>query len=235
MKCTPMIFNREMVCALLEGRKTVTRRPLKIKPEWHFEKIGKITSSHPKKGSWGAFVRKGAGTDFPETDLIKAPCWIGDLIWVRETFKVDVNSYNDLSGEYVVMYPATDDCKLFTPSYDNNDACAFLSEKKHFTPSIHMPRWANRLILKVTDVRIERVKEITDDQAEKEGMMTTEASQKKAIECGLSWFERPAVQFKNLWQRIYEDWESNPYVWVIEFEVVNQNIDKYLNGVNKCQ
>lgn len=237
MKCVPMIFNREMVCALLEGRKTVTRRPLKIKPEWHFEKIGKITSSHPKKGSWGAFVRKGAGTDFPETDLIKAPCWIGDLIWVRETFcmgRIFDHDSGHPASDYLYVEQCKDDKNY--PIYKQQCLSDGVElEEVRWTPSIHMPRRASRLTLKVTDVRIERVKEITDDQAEKEGMMTTEASQKKAIECGLSWFERPAVQFKNLWQRIYEDWESNPYVWVIEFEVVNQNIDKYLNGVNKCQ
>lgn len=205
MKCVPMIFNREMVCALLEGRKTVTRRPVKpAPPEWCKE-FG-YTTFTPERHISGRGRYEDQG---PAEKFIKQPIFKGDLVWVRETF-----------GDCGVRY-------VYKADSDDGASCMI----KKWTPSIHMPRWANRLVLKVTDVRIERVQEITDDQAEKEGMMTSEASQKKAIECGLSWFERPAVQFKNLWRRIYGDWESNPYVWVIEFEVVNQNIDEYLNGV----
>lgn len=76
-----------MVNALLDGRKLVTRRPLVIPEGWelHDRKLSKITSSHPKKGKWGVLIRRGVDTDFPQTNLVPAPCFIDDLVWVRET------------------------------------------------------------------------------------------------------------------------------------------------------
>ncbi|SKA52846.1 hypothetical protein [Photobacterium toruni] len=238
MKCTPMIFNTEMVSALLEGHKIVTRRPLKPQPtksgrgyiHWH-SNIYKTMVNLDAVNSLSMLE------GFLSASDICPVASIGDLIWVRETFQGPLfdtekmpeyqeNSTKFETPEYCI-YAATDKKQEFY-DMDDNLIC-------RWRPSIHMPRWASRITLKVTDVRIERVKEITDAQAEKEGMMTTEASQNAAIAGGLGWFERPSVQFKNLWQRIYENWESNPYVWVIEFEVINQNIDKYISKMNDDQ
>ena len=224
MKCVPMIFNREMVCALLEGRKNVTRRPLKVPEGWelHDRKLSKITSSHPKKGKWGALIRRGVDTDFPQSNLVAAPCFVGDLVWVRETFCMgrifDYDSGHPAS-DYLYVEQCKDDKNY--PIYKQQCLSDGVElEEVRWTPSIHMPRCASRLTLKVTDVRIERVKEITPQGAKDEGFN--------------DW-----TGFAFTWSSIYLDrglgWDDNPYVWVIEFEVVNQNIDKYLNGVNKCQ
>lgn len=97
-----------------------------------------------------------------------------------------------------------------------------------------MPRAASRLTLKVTDVRIERVQDITEEQAIKEGMPTDEECQRMAIESGLGWYQKPDIWFKNLWDSIYGNWHQNPYVWVIEFEVIHQNVDKYLESVKEA-
>lgn len=79
-------------------------------------------------------------------------------------------------------------------------------------PSIHMPRWASRLTLKVTDVRIEKLNDLrkSDEQVKKEGFE--------------NW-----PQFKHVWESIYGQSKPNDYVWVIEFEVIHKNVDKYLS------
>lgn len=201
MKSIGMSFNTEMVQALLSGNKTVTRRPLKIQDGWSFDKIGKITSSHPKKGSWGAFVKKGVGTKFPQADLIKTPCWVGDEIYVRE------------SSWCVMTRTEGGDCQtkeriFIADGYPK--PWPFANDKFHYwktIPSIHMPKWASRITLKVTDVRIEKVQDITVTQAMREGIAH------RSMNC-------PIAEFGQLYNNIYGNWSDNPYVWVIEFEVI---------------
>ncbi|WP_070964836.1 ASCH domain-containing protein [Vibrio sonorensis] len=216
MKEVPMIFNTDMVKALLDGRKLVTRRPLTIPECWelHDRKLSKITSSHPKKGRWGALIRKGIGTDFPQSNLVAAPCFVGDLIWVRETFAaLGHNDYeqvnpNNLSSIHEYRYKASE-----------RDSIANCKDHEvrgyKWVPSIHMPKTASRLTLKVTDVRIERVQDITEEQAEKEGMEPARPSS--------LWYPY-RTSFMDVWDDIYSNWNQNPYVWVIEFEVIHKNI-----------
>ncbi|MDI7855118.1 hypothetical protein [Vibrio parahaemolyticus] len=242
MKETYLPFTADMVNALLDGRKLVTRRPLVIPEGWelHDRKPSKITSSHPKKGKWGALIRRGVGTDFPQSDLVTAPCFVGDLVWVRETWGV-VNHSFDEDGNMVEWTPDRPALPVKELKYGKgyytgsviyradgemrwcND---FEEEISAWHPSIHMPKAASRITLKVADVRIERVQEITEEQAVLEGMPTDEECQRKAIESGLSWYQKPVTWFKNLWDGLYNNWSDNPYVWVIEFEVVNKNVSE---------
>lgn len=104
----------------------------------------------------------------------------------------------------------------------------FEDEVSAWHPSIHMPRAASRTTLIVTDVRIERVQEITEEQAILEGMPTREEAQRMAVESGLGWYQNPVVWFKNLWDGLYNNWNKNPYVWAIEFKVVKKNISEVL-------
>ncbi|EPX4144439.1 hypothetical protein ACW0FS_004117 [Vibrio vulnificus] len=214
MKTIPMIFNDDMVKAIVSGRKTVTRRP--AKGVTYSERMGFIFNGYAH----------GIGSDHRQTmnNIIKRPvkagCPVntGDLIYVRETWANAGANAPELTL-YRANYPE------HVPAHYENVPC--LSDIK-WTPSIHMPRWASRLTLKVTDVRIERVQEITEEQAIFEGMPTNEECQRMAVEAGLSWYQKPVTWFKNLWDSIYNDWNNNPYVWVIEFEVIHQNVDTYL-------
>lgn len=230
MKTIPMIFNTEMVKALLSGSKAVTRRPLTVPDGWelHDRKPSKITSSHPKKGKWGALIRRGVGTDFPQSDLVSAPCFVGDLIWVRETFAAlghdDYNQVNpnDVASVHEYRYKASENPNLANCS--DHEVRGY-----KWVPSIHMPKHASRLTLKITDVRIERVQDITEEQAVLEGMPTSEKCQRMAVESGLSWYQKPVTWFKSLWDSIYNDWSNNPSVWVIEFEVIHKNVAQVIN------
>jgi len=194
-----MIFNGEMVRALLDGRKTQTRRIMKPQPEvcprgghWWPSNVFK-TMLHIEeemqngKGGWGGLV--GDACRFGD---------VGDRIWVRETF-------GDC-GERLVYRADTDDgakCKV-----------------KRWTPSIHMPRWASRILLEITDVRVERLKDISESDAIAEGL-------EQYSDDGIIYYGpfgsgdcRPEVSYKKLWQSIYgeESWQANPWVWVIEFK-----------------
>ncbi len=218
MKVVPMIFNTDMVKALMAGDKLVTRRPAKNLS--FSERVGFIV------GEWAY----GIGWNLRETmnncirsKSAKCPAQRGDLIYVRETFRLFNHSDECGCSDYCSCPPSG------TPVYF---ATCGDSESK-WKPSIHMPRAASRLTLKVTDVRIERVQDITEEQAIKEGMPTDEECQRMAIESGLGWYQKPDIWFKNLWDSIYGNWHQNPYVWVIEFEVIHQNVDMYLESVKE--
>ncbi len=195
MKTIPMIFNTEMVKALLDGRKTVTRRPIKMPMK--DRDIGCDLS--PREVS--AEIDNGL--------FLNSPYCIGDLIWVRETFCYSINedgSTIDSNGNPCLSR----DSELFYRASPINGLDA------KWTPSIHMPRWASRLTLRVTDVRIERVQDITEEQAKAEGVNPV-----------VSQWETPesfVAGFAKIWNSIYSNWNENPYVWVIEFEVIYKNV-----------
>lgn len=225
MKTKPMIFNAEMVQALVSGKKTVTRRQVKPEPEpsglgydwWPSNKFGSMIRVSDFESIKFDYARDGT------IDIASDACPIaniGDLIWVRETFCHGPCGNASELILYRSGYPQ--------PELKRKYESVMSGEEIKWTPSIHMPRWASRLTLKVTDVRIERVQKITEEQAVMEGMPTDEECQRMAVDSGLGWHKKPTVWFKELWNRIYSNWSDNPYVWVIEFEVIHQNIDKYL-------
>ncbi len=219
MKIIPMLFQTELVRALLEGRKTVTRRPLDIAPGWELKdrKPTKITSSHPKKGKWGALIRKETFDDKYQHDLVTAPCFVGDLIYVRETFAaLGHNDYQQVNPSHIT--------EIHEYRYKASEKESIANCQDHevrgykWVPSIHMPKHASRLTLKVTDVRIERAHEITVDQALKEGISH------HSMNC-------PKAEFGQLWNELYNNWDQNPYVWVIEFEVIHKNVDQVISEI----
>lgn len=225
MKVKPMIFNTEMVKALLDGRKTVTRRPAKNLS--FSERMGFIVSD------WAY----GIGMDLRETmnncirsKSAKCPAQIGDLLYVRETWGV-VSHVFDEHENLTEWLPAdrpftkVDELKFGSGYYSGhaiykadgemkwcND---FGDEVSAWKPSIHMPRSISRITLKVTDVRIEKLNDLrkSDEQVKKEGFE--------------NW-----PQFKHVWESIYGQSKPNDYVWVIEFEVIHQNVDKYLSSLS---
>ncbi|EPT9728173.1 hypothetical protein ACVTT1_001257 [Vibrio cholerae] len=218
MKVVPMIFNTDMVKALMAGDKRVTRRPVKIDYE---------------RGMNGPVVR---GRNGEVSVLGFAPIAglcpfvnFGDLIYVRETFRLFNHSDECGCSDYCSCPPSG------TPFYFAN--CGGDSESK-WKPSIHMPRAASRLTLKITDVRIERVQDITEEQCRKEGVEHIDgqfdihqlSEMAKTFDGTL---EDAKALFACLWDSIYQNWKENPYVWVIEFEVIHQNVDKYLESVKE--
>lgn len=211
MKVVPMIFNTDMVKALMAGDKRVTRRPVKI----DYERGMNVPVVRGRNGEVSVLSFAPIAGLCPFVNF-------GDLIYVRETFRLFNHSDECGCSDYCSCPPSG------TPVYFAN--CGGDSESK-WKPSIHMPRAASRLTLKVTDVRVERVQDITEEQAIKEGI--NKHHQLPAFKSPIGYHTSPVYAFEELWNSIYGNWEENPYVWVIEFEVIHQNVDKYLESVKE--
>lgn len=201
MKERGMIFNAEMVRALLDGRKTQTRRPVKFPV--HDKNLGCELAGNELAGelSAGNYLNSAFGKP-------------GDRIWVRETWAEAGASAPDLKL-YRANYPE------HVPSHYENVPPA---NEIRWTPSIHMPRWASRILLEITGVRVERLNSIHDVDAMREGIqnLTTCSHADFGIPDVVN-AQHPARAFQLLWESIYgaESWKANPWVWVIEFKVVN--------------
>lgn len=199
-----MIFNSEMVRAILDGRKTQTRRIIKDctvgrDPISKFIQIGKkFIGCYPE--------------DVPE--LIRECCPYGvpgDRIWVRETWAEAGASAPDLKL-YRANYPA------HVPTHYENVPPA---EDVRWTPSIHMPRWASRITLEITGVRVEQLKSISEEEARSEGVARLREGFWKHYQPGWTQHQLSARRsFATLWDSIYGsgEWDRNPWVWVIEFK-----------------
>ncbi|OVX10810.1 hypothetical protein [Klebsiella pneumoniae] len=197
MKERGMIFNGEMVRAILDGRKTQTRRPIKWK-QTRFTEIGEREDG--SKWPWSEDAEHAC--DFWHPCPFGA---VGDRIWVRETFAaLEPGSYEQVKPQeghcQDLRYAATD--RLAKSDADIRGY--------KWVPSIHMPRWASRILLEITDVRVERLRSMSQDDARAEGVIAASGP----MESGLA--------FRELWDSIYgeESWKANPWVWVIEFKRV---------------
>ncbi|WP_445458406.1 hypothetical protein [Flavobacterium sp. HNIBRBA15423] len=204
MKIKPILFSTEMVQAILEGRKTQTRRTKGL------ETISKNANSYRYDG----LDESGdTGTEYQhffeiidhnkkpieKYCSIKSPYKIGDILWVREFF-VKFEKWKELEQKFSYYYKAD-----------------FYNHTFKYEPSIHMPKEACRLFLKIKNIRAERLNDISQADAIAEG-----------IKKDLGWknylFEGaetdPYSSFETLWKKINgkESWNSNPWVWVIDFE-----------------
>lgn len=220
LKVTPILFSAPMIRALLDGRKTQTRRVIKPKL------IPIVDECLRVNGRW-VF-------DTMEYDLGAISGRPGDLKWVRESWTPPHPTINP-----GVM---TRDCYRAT-----NRMPGMLRWK----PSIHMPRWASRLTLELTAVRVQRLQDISEEDAIAEGCFL-EASEIAANEALMQRELLPHIKaiggdkkypltvkskFSLLWSRIHgldsflhgpESWEANPWVWALTFRVHQQNIDAFL-------
>lgn len=194
-----LIFNSEMVRAILDGRKTQTRRPIKWK-QTRFTEIGEREDG--SKWPWSEDAEHAC--DFWHPCPFGA---VGDRIWVRETW----NKYGGLLT-YRADHDWIDDMRKET-------VCT-----AKWVPSIHMPRWASRILLEITDVRVERLNAISEEDARAEGIIDGGCLNCGEPEpCGCANPEPDATDaFAYLWQSIYgqENWNANPWVWVISFKRV---------------
>lgn len=209
----PILFSGPMVNAILEGRKTQTRRVIKnLDGVWRF-----VETNHSKIEPNKAFIQDKYGDYHP------MPCpygEIGDHLWVRETWltdeKYDHTKPSEIPRGASIEYPATD-----LPYH--------LGKKRQ---SIFMPRWASRITMEITDIHIERLQDITDKDALAEGIQqfTKDGVGFKYGLDGWNWSylngspymcRTPIIAFEDLWGSINgkkHPWESNPWVWVVEFK-----------------
>ena len=211
MKIKSIILNTEAVQATLDGRKSCTRRLVKPQPDGkHTFSLGFVTDSTEKKelGCFGFGTDKYGGS----IQFAKPSYQPGDILYVRETVWQKIGHYLDVDGEP-------------KPSWYNEFRYVASDEKPETgwnyswvkRPSIHMSKDAARIWLKVTDVRAERLQEITIDGIRNEGISSM------AVHAGD--MEIALKEWKNLWNSTIKKtdldrygWDANPWVWVIEFE-----------------
>lgn len=180
----PILFNMKMVRAILDGRKSCTRRIIKPQPQGYFEVSEEPLYIYDTDGKQGK---------------ITPPYQPGDILYVRETWKQAPNGY------------------YYYEDWQKDD----IADVTKWKPSIHMPKEAARIWLKVTNVRVERLQEITRLSVQKEGI---EVDPK---ECAgkFDFITELFLLFQELWDSTIKKsdldsygWDANPYVWVIEFE-----------------
>jgi len=208
----PILFNTEMVQAILDGRKTVTRRNIKNVTIIEDDKLDEWRFEYYNNYDYGSCSEKYFINTF-------APYQIDDILYVRETF---ANTWTPDSEDIGFIYKADGVPKKF-PYWGN----AKQYKDEVWIPSIHMPKEAARIFLRVTDIRVEKLQDITDEQTLKEGIQIIGTGLYAASEDSNFKLQQiyPKTAFKYLWNSTIKkqdigkyDWNSNPYVWVIEFE-----------------
>lgn len=199
----PILFNTEMVQAILEDRKINTRRITKFKPYTSLnETNGDFEICEPVTQN---FFR--CRLDFEKWAMQKCSYKVGDILYVRETF---ANTWTP-DGEEGFIYKADGEPSKF-PYWGNANQC----KDEVWIPSIHMPKEAARIFLKVTNIRVERIKATTAGDCKREGI-------KLDYDITDIWSADSYIdEFKKVWDSIYEKqgfgWNENPWVYVIEFE-----------------
>lgn len=205
MKERPILFSGSMVRALLAGTKTQTRRVVKMKPHQQIEE-------------------RGDGTPWPwmydsERD---ADAWLtcpygkpGDRLWVRESWKhIEGGNVYDAAGGVMDSFEPETLYRASRPNYPGQ-----------WKPSIHMPRWASRITLEITSVRVERLQGISEADALAEGVAQAVRDRLPVQQCG----EYDAIDvdplelYRDLWESINGtgSWGPNPWVWVLEFRRID--------------
>ncbi|HCT6468476.1 hypothetical protein ACMFGU_07590 [Morganella morganii] len=223
MKEHGIIFNAEMVRAILDGRKTQTRRIVKTVPTTH-DFHGWVMSSTCAKDEGKACWAIGNSPLLKDPIRLNCPLGkIGDRLWVRETWMPDAP--RDGTWSDVEFYGCKNSPLSMIPErYRSPGHCIYRAAwKGHeligWTPSIHMPRWASRILLEITGVRVERLQDISQADAIAEGAPPSHPTiDAVSREYGFPDFSRS--WFGQTWWHIYgkENWQANPWVWVIEFK-----------------
>jgi hypothetical protein len=222
MKERPILMSGPMVRAILDGRKTQTRRVI----DWSRARIDGFHASCGPDGYDTVTEKTIERVPWNAESLKHLDCPYGvpgDRLWVRESFQpllADGVSWNDSDYEtgngYAISYVATDGVKEFFDC-PNDEAFCY-----RITPSIHMPRWASRITLEITDVRVQRVQEISEEDARAEGIIDGGCLNCGESEpCGCSEPKpSPVDGFVYLWDSINGKkypWSSNPWTWALTF------------------
>ena len=211
MSSKPILFNTEMVKAILDGRKTQTRRVIPLKNN-DLIFTGFVVSSTAKNREGYCAFGKNKEQDL---EFIKPKYKVGDVLYVRETFNTFSNITMD--NEVGVIYKA-DNKEVILPCNGDYE-CEYVFNDK-WKPSIHMPKRYARVFLKVTNVRIERVQDISLTNMLEEWINHLKNYSMSGVVKPYTQIKR---EFINLWNSTIKDgykWEDNPYVFVYEFERV---------------
>lgn len=198
MKERPILFNAEMVRAILDGRKTQTRRLVKPQPWWVADpSVPFSTRDADPKG------------------IIKSPFGnVGDRLWVRETTCIAPKRF--ATPDDTCLTDDDGDKRYVSYKADGHSEEAMRDYGLKWTPAIHAPRWASRIDLDITAVRVERVLEITEEDAKAEGAPEQRHPHGgSTLPNSYRWHG-----FREIWQSIYGNWDANPWVWVYEFRRV---------------
>lgn len=200
----PILFNTDMVVAIMEGRKTVTRRLVKPQPGFFYDVGGRIPD--PDNPDHIAFL----AMDPNDHEEIRVPPYQpGDILYVRETWRV--NSASNPPSRCTIGYKAGGDATF-------DEIIALPTAKGEWKPSIHMPKEAARIFLRVKDVRVERLNNMQEEDAIAEGFP----------DLGVD-ADSPLERFSVLWDKTISrelrdefGWYANPWVWEIEFEKISK-------------
>ena len=206
----PILFSAPMVRALLAGTKTQTRRIAKVRKGLKLENL--IEHGERREGSIIHATR----------DMLAPPRFaIGDRLWVKETWRTH-RSWDDHKPSDVIP------CSRLWYEADGRDNC---DQHGKARVSIHMPRWASRLTLTVTDVRVERLQDISEADAIAEGCSPLSHPMGRTDllwhEIGPEQWQAPTRWYRNLWDSINGPgaWDANPWVVAVSFDVREGNID----------
>lgn len=220
MKEHPILFSAPMVRAILEGRKNQTRRPIK----W-------------KRTKYQSIEERDDGTLWPWRETEDAqdywyPCPYGqpgDHLWVREAWQGPLLESDEQVDEFRQspdIYKKPGFCAY--RATDTLDAIDENGKELGWRPSIHMPRWASRILLEITGVRVERLQDISEDDAKAEGadcLVTENCTAENRALLAMPLMD-DATPYRNgyalLWESINGDgsWAANPWVWVVKFKRV---------------
>jgi len=234
VKQIPILLNGEMVRAILDDRKTQTRRVVKSIDHDLLDMMSEDAETGapdsellellygPSTDDNGKIVREQwmvRCTECPEEGVLTLGqgfgC-IGDRLWVRETWRgvIGINSPHEPLKTGIARYTPDQEYCLRVEYRATQGVDA-----EPWRPSIHMPRWASRITLEITAVRVERLQDISEKDARAEGV----CGEAEAAESGLRWHDKPLRAFRFLWQSIKgpESWDKNPWVWVLEFKRVD--------------
>lgn len=223
MAIKPILFNTEMVQTILDGRKNCTRRMVKPQPdEKHTYPLGFVTDSTEKKevGCFGFGINEYGGS----IKYANPQYQPGDILYVRETWErfecwnCDGDERGNCPKEpKKSVLDKTCGCYMYRATDE-------ISGDAKWHPSIHMPKEAARIWLKVTNVRVEQLQDITEDGAEAEGVIDNRGF----IHSPENEYDRiytAREHFIEIWDRTIKKsdldsygWDANPWVWVIEFE-----------------
>ncbi len=210
----PILFSGPMVRALLAGRKTQTRRVVKQQPPAVAVDAGHLISGDPKtNGLWWWLDSTDLMDASTVGDEFRCPYGVpGDRLWVKETHATP--------NDQVVIYRANWREDALARGMDNvpvDDSAI------RWRPSIHMPRWASRLTLAITDVRVERLQDISVADAVTEGCDPVHMQPGGPTgDPGEGWLDY-REGYRALWNAINgpDSWDANPWVWALTFEVVS--------------
>lgn len=230
MRERPVIFSAPMVRAILDGRKTQTRRVVKTQPEmaqllthsgwnaWHDERGRPLRNPYGQPGV-RLWVRETWAEVHP-LQVAEGRYSQGGRAGIPGPPPVDYRTIYRADGEFPPIYCLGGEpwpYRSLEP-FERDGIQAFVDEPI-WTPSIHMPRWASRILLEITDVRVGRLQEISEDDALAEGIRPFGDGNGFHVEDGAFYSSTAASAFAALWESINGpgSWEANPWVWAITF------------------